>query len=456
MEQYTILDAVLLPIYTIIILVVANIYAKKRKETQPLYRYYMPGLVAKMIGGLGVALVYTLYYSGGDTIEYYNNVLALQNLAMYNSGSFWNVMISKGDSSLLYYFNTETGYAVYARDPKAWAVVKIAFFIVSFSFQSYLTTSVLCATISFSGIWRLYKVFALEFPDLTKQMAISFLFIPSVFFWGSGLLKDTFTLGALGFFYTGLYYIFVKRKQVLLNLLAIVLSAYTIISIKPYILVGLLPAMILWLVQLNVGKIQIRTVRALSLPFLMIVGIGFGYLLMMVMGDALADYQVESILEKAKITQRDLKSDYYQGNSYDIGEFDSTIPSMMGKFPIATFSAIFRPLIVESNNLVMFISGVENLILLIFALRVVILVRGYRIFSYFFKNHMLTFSLFFAIFFAFSVGLSTSNFGSLVRYKIPSIPFFVAGLFLIQHIRRKEIEENEKNRTVWVDQTSFS
>jgi hypothetical protein len=456
MEQYTILDAVLLPIYTIIILVVANIYAKKRKETQPLYRYYMPGLVAKMIGGLGVALVYTLYYSGGDTIEYYNNVLALQNLAMYNSGSFWNVMISKGDSSLLYYFNTETGYAVYARDPKAWAVVKIAFFIVSVSFQSYLTTSVLCATISFSGIWRLYKVFALEFPDLTKQMAISFLFIPSVFFWGSGLLKDTFTLGALGFFYTGLYYIFVKRKQVLLNLLAIVLSAYTIISIKPYILVGLLPAMILWLVQLNVGKIQIRTVRALSLPFLMIVGIGFGYLLMMVMGDALADYQVESILEKAKITQRDLKSDYYQGNSYDIGEFDSTIPSMMSKFPIATFSAIFRPLIVESNNVVMFISGVENLILLIFALRVVILVRGYRIFSYFFKNHMLTFSLFFAIFFAFSVGLSTSNFGSLVRYKIPSIPFFVAGLFLIQHIRRKEIEENEKNRTVWVDQTSFS
>ena len=88
MEHYTILDAVLLPIYTIIILVAANIYAKKRKETQPLYRYYMPGLVAKMIGGLGVALVYTLYYPGGDTIEYYSNVLALQNLAMYNGDSF--------------------------------------------------------------------------------------------------------------------------------------------------------------------------------------------------------------------------------------------------------------------------------------------------------------------------------------------------------------------------------
>jgi hypothetical protein len=282
------------------------------------------------------------------------------------------------------------------------------------------------------------------------------LFIPSVFFWGSGLLKDTFTLGALGFFFAGLYHIFVKKNRVGLNFMAVIISGYVIAAIKPYILVGLLPAMILWLVQLNVGKIKVRTVRALSLPFLLITGIAFGYLLMVAMGDALAEYQVESILDKAKVTQRDLKSDYYQGNSFDIGEYDSTIPSMLSKFPIATFSAIFRPLIVESNNLVMFISGLENLILLIFTIRVLVLVRGYRVFGYFFKNHMLTFSLFFAIFFAYSVGLSTSNFGSLVRYKIPCVPFFVASLYLIQYLRLKDIEEANLNRRQWVDASSFT
>lgn len=456
MQYYSILDAILLPIYSIIILMAANIYAKNRKETEPLYRYYMPGLIAKMVGGLGLAFVYTLYYTGGDTLEYYSNVLAAQKLAIYNFDSFWHVMTAEANTSLLYYFNSETGYAVYAKDPKAWAVVKIALFIVTASFQSYLTTTILCATISFAGIWRLYKVFALEFPDLKKEMAISFLFIPSVFFWGSGLLKDTFTLGALGFFFAGLYHIFVKKNRVGLNFMAVIISGYVIAAIKPYILVGLLPAMILWLVQLNVGKIKVRTVRALSLPFLLITGIAFGYLLMVAMGDALAEYQVESILDKAKVTQRDLKSDYYQGNSFDIGEYDSTIPSMLSKFPIATFSAIFRPLIVESNNLVMFISGLENLILLIFTIRVLVLVRGYRVFGYFFKNHMLTFSLFFAIFFAYSVGLSTSNFGSLVRYKIPCVPFFVASLYLIQYLRLKDIEEANLNRRQWVDASSFT
>ncbi|MBL0097767.1 MAG: hypothetical protein IPP46_15655 [Bacteroidetes bacterium] len=134
-------------------------------------------------------------------------------MAIIDFESFWHVMTEPPTTAHLYYFNNETGYAVYSRDPKAWAVVKLAFFIVAASLQSFLVTTVLCATISFAGIWRLFKVFATEFPDLKKEMAISFLFIPSVFFWGSGLLKDTFTLSALGFFFqVYTIYWFVKKK----------------------------------------------------------------------------------------------------------------------------------------------------------------------------------------------------------------------------------------------------
>jgi hypothetical protein len=67
------------------------------------------------------------------------------------------------------------------------------------------------------------------------------------------------------------------------------------------------------------------------------------------------------------------------------------------------------------------------------------------------KNHLLTFSLIFSLFFAFSVGISTSNFGSLVRYRIPALPFFVACLFIMQYyfdLRNREekpVETDEKN-----------
>jgi len=46
-------------------------------------------------------------------------------------------------------------------------------------------------------------------------------------------------------------------------------------------------------------------------------------------------------------------------------------------------------------------------------------------------NIFLFFTVYFSVFFAFSVGLTTSNFGSLVRYKIPAIPFFLISLIII-------------------------
>lgn len=448
MKYYSFLDLLLLPLYLLVIIAGARMYARSKVKKDPIYKYFTAGLVAKLMGGLSLAIVYTFYYPGGDTIHYFSDSVVVQKLAFYNIKSFTKVMFGPASGANFYYFNDDTGYAAYCMDPKTWTVVKLTFFVTLFSFRCFSVATVLCAMLSFAGVWRLYKVFASEFPELKKEMAISFLFVPSVFFWGSGILKDTFTFGALGFLFGGLYSVFVKKDNYFSSVFAVIISSYIIISIKPYILVGLLPAIILWYVQLNVGKINAETVRFLSIPLLVLAGLGTGYLILSFMGESLAEYKIDNILEKARITQRDLKSDYYQGNSFDIGDFDSTIPSILSKFPIATFSAIFRPLVVESNNFVMFLSGLENLVLLIYFLRITILVRGYGFIRYLFRHHMLTFSFFFALLFAFSVGLSTSNFGSLVRYKIPCIPFFVASLFLIRHLRMKDLEIARSKRIV--------
>lgn len=48
----------------------------------------------------------------------------------------------------------------------------------------------------------------------------------------------------------------------------------------------------------------------------------------------------------------------------------------------------------------------------------------------------------FALLFALFVGATTPNFGTLVRYKIPAMPFYVLAIFLIRnnydlHIKNK-------------------
>ena len=431
MNVYSLLDILFVPVYLFIILFAARIYQAKRIIDHPEYRYLFPGLIAKIVGGVGLALVYTLYYPGGDTLQYYWDSLAFQKLIFVDFKSFWHVFTKKAEISNFYYFNDETGYPAYCRDPKAWFVVKISLFIVGFSMQSYLITTILCSTLSFIGIWKMYRVFAQEFPEIQKQMAISFLFVPSVFFWGSGLLKDTFTLAALGFFVSGVYNTFISNKSVIKGAFTMILSGFVIVSIKPYILVGLVPSLILWMIFKFIQKIEIPTLRSISFPLLLLAGIVFGYAFLQIMGDSLQEYKLDSFLDKAAVNQKDLKSDYHKGNSFDIGEFDPSVQGISSKFFIATFSAIYRPMIFEVNNVVMFLASIENLLILILTFRVLWYIRFFRFFKYIKSHHLLMFSFSFAILFAFFIGLSTSNFGALVRYKMPALPFLFFGLLSI-------------------------
>ena len=69
-----------------------------------------------------------------------------------------------------------------------------------------------------------------------------------------------------------------------------------------------------------------------------------------------------------------------------------------------------------------------------------------RVFSAIAKESYVLFAITFSLMFAFSVGLSTANFGAMARYKIPAIPFFVSALAivwgLLQEKMKQEMLEN--------------
>ncbi len=101
-------------------------------------------------------------------------------------------------------------------------------------------------------------------------------------------------------------------------------------------------------------------------------------------------------------------------------------------------AGLYRPFLWEARNPVMLIAGIENFAMLLLSLYVLLLAcvaifktgPGYMLRTMF-DNSLIVFSFIFAITFAFSVGLTTANFGALVRYKIPLIPFFLSGLFIV-------------------------
>lgn len=436
-ENLSIFDFLLPPIYLLMVFFYAHIIKKKHILDHPEYKYFVSGLMVRIGGAFALGFVYFFYYSGGDTVNYFQTASACSKLFFKNQDQFWAAWLTDA-KGYFFQFDDETGFPVYAhRDHHSFFVVRLLIPIVTLGGYSYFASAILTATITYSGIWKLYQTFLQEFPNLKKEFAIAILFIPSCVFWGSGLMKDSFTLSAVGWFTYAFYFFFIKKKRKAGLMIILLLSSYIILAIKPYIFFALLPGSILWLSNNVIKKINNVYVRFLATPILLLVGLGSGFLVLSNMGDSLGLYQVDSVLDRAVTVQQDMKAEYYGGKSFDIGDFDASVSGVLSKAPVAIFAGIFRPGIWDVRNVVMLISSLENTYLLLLTLFLLIRLKIFGFFKLIRMNPMLLFAMLFSLFFAFSVGLTVANFGSLVRLRIPELPFFVSGLFILRYLYEK-------------------
>ncbi|HNP99441.1 MAG TPA: hypothetical protein PKK99_10320, partial [Bacteroidia bacterium] len=422
---------------------VAQRIRSKNIEKDPSYRYYVTGMMVKMFGAIAVCLVYVFYYGGGDTINYHIDCVAVSKLFLKHPWQAIRFTFLPIDAEMYYSFDNETGWLFYGYDSKAMVVDKFNWFFCFLSFNSFIGQTMLLSFICYFSIWRLYKMFLIEFPDMERNFAIAILFMPSVVFWGSGLLKDSITFAAVAAFTASFHHLLKVRKRNMANIFIIVISSYILILIKPYIFFAVLPGSLLWFVGFQLSKLKNPILKSAVAPLLIFISIISGYLMLRLMGESLGEYSVTKVLDKAYVTNQDLKQDYYQGASFDIGDFDPTVQGILGKLPAAINAALFRPYLWEAYTAGMLMSSLENFLLLIMTIYLLLKMRVYNFFLLMFRHHVLFFSVFFSLFFSFSVGLTTSNFGSLVRYKIPAIPFYVASLFIIHYTYKKDIEKKE-------------
>lgn len=439
-------DFLLLPIYLFIIGQIAGSYQKRKSRENPVYKYFVRGLMAKIGGGILLCIIYTQYYQGGDTTAYFESSTYLFNL-MFKHPDIWaKIMMNDLRWENYFYFDSETGYPGYYRDPQSFTVVRLTWIFHFLSLKRYLFTTVLLASVCYLGVWRLFLMFNELYPGMQRAFSFSVLFIPSVLFWGSGVLKDSYTLSAACWFTYSFYRVFIMPKKVFINLIMMVLTALLITQIKPYIFLALLPGSFLWLTLHRLKGIQNAAFRFLIAPVVGGVIMLGGYLAFTGIQQNLSQYSsIDKVLEKAVVTQQDLKQDYYQGNSFDIGEFDNSITGILSKFPVAFTAGLFRPFLWEANNPVMLIAGLENAFMLGLTLFILFRIGPVAFVKAVSSNPMLFFSLIFAIFFSFSVGLTTANFGALVRYKIPALPYYISSILIMYNLYvRKPGEEDEE------------
>ena len=415
---------------------IGYIRQRNRQTLQPYYRFYVPGLFIKLMGGLTFAGVYLFYYKGGDTMDYFSGAYAMRNLCFESPSLYFDLMFNEITwEKYTSYFNSETLWppSHLTRKEENFNVIRIASIPAILTWNSFLASTLLFAYICYTAIWKVYELFCNVFPELIRPLAWAFLFLPSFFFWGSGIMKDTISIFAICHIVVGAYQIFAKKNRKFNVLIWTVLMAYLLLVIKPYLLLAMLPGLAIWFTFERVQRIRNFFVRVFGLPILM--GGIFGILFSLYIGSSeqLGYYAADKAFKQAAIIQQDLlREESYGKNSFNIGTFEPTPAGVASKAPAAINAGVFRPYIWEARSPFIVVSALENLFLLVFFIYSLIKLRQ-RLFTETFKHPILAFCFVFFILVAFVTGLTTANFGALVRYKTPMLPFFVSYFVILNY-----------------------
>ena len=436
-------DLLLTPLYLGLIYAVAfavrgqvtNIYTRK---------YFIPALSMKLIGAIALGLIYQFYYGGGDTFNYFIHS-SLMYEAFGDSFAVGLKLLTSNGERLPEFAKYTANMFWWQPDSTELVIVRIATVLGMFCFNTYTIVGLFFACISFSGMWAMFMTFAKIRPQVYKQLAIAVFFIPSVFFWGSGLMKDSLCLGALGWLFYAFYQGAIQKKRLLKSVIVGGLAAYLLYVTKVYILLSFLPPALVWVFNENSQRIKNAAVRMIAKPFLLGAGALVAVFAMSNLTEGNDSYDVDKIGKKSKITADYLYqvSVQQEGSAYTLGEQDGTIEGMVKLAPQAIIVALFRPFLWEARNPVMLLSALESSFFLFFTLRILFRVGASRFFGSIARTPILVLSFVFALVFGASVGIISNNFGTLVRYKIPLIPFYVAALYILQDVS----SEGQKGRS---------
>lgn len=432
-------DILVTPVIIFLVYLVAYL-VRPRVTDAANRRYYFPALTLKIIGALALGFIYQFYYGGGDTFAFHTHGSRhIWNAFVESPERGFELLFSNGEMSGRHWDISDKIW--YFRDQKSFFIIRIATVLDLLTFSSYSGTAVLFAVISFIGGWMLFLTFYRKYETIHSWIALSCLFVPSVIFWGSGLLKDTITLAFLGIGTYCVNVLFIEGRFKPGFILLLVFSCYVLYAVKIYILMAFLIAVVVWVFSSYYFHLRSQMLRILAVPFVIILCAILSYTGVQEVVKENPQYALDRIAETVRVTAYDIR--YWTGkdagSGYSLGELDGSLQSVIRLAPSAIGVSLFRPFLWEVRNPLMVLSALESLLSLIITVWVLIKVKGY-----FFKaiaSPEVAFCFVFGLVFAFGVGVASYNFGTLARYKIPLFPYYFSGLAMILYRARMYRED---------------
>lgn len=435
---FSINDFFLVPLCLLIMYAILRSRASACKD-DTIRKYYYSAFYFRIFCVIAYSIITAYYFGGGDTALFYQGIQDFR-AALADNFNYFSYIVNSSELddgnplSPYFMFDNYSGDVTYnyMRIAGNLFVPRLGVLPSLIFLNSYLCICFCFMMFALGGAIRLFKTFYYYYPSARRELALATIFLPSVGFWSSGLLKDTVCFGCVGFIVYGALNVIIRKRKIISSLLWIAVCSYLLFTIKTYIFLVLLLALTIWIFAETNKLIKEKTLRQIFAFLTFIIGVTAGYFMVQYFTslETLKQYQLDNIVSSAENQRNNyLIVDQQLGQQTSYYSINSSNPFLLVVNSIgATF---FRPFLWEIKSAASVLSAIEALGFLLLTVNL-FFKKGIALpFRMIFKDPRILMCFVFAMIFAVGVGASTANFGTLSRYKIPCMPFYMIMLLLL-------------------------
>lgn len=277
----------------------------------------------------------------------------------------------------------------------------------------------LMAGVAFLGKLASYRGVRIALPMIApSRVAIAMLLVPSVVFWSSGIVKESFAVTGLGL--CMLWLAKVSNKSLFRGLHLAGTGLLLVYLFKPYLLFPFALSAGTW-----IGLHRTRRSNLAFKPVYLIIAVVAIVSAVIGLSAVFPEFSPSRIGESAAQLQQ-YGAQTGGGSNYTLGNTETTTLSGQLAFaPIALITVLIRPFFFEIRNFSMLIASVEATILLVLLVQLFRHNSPLEIIATVRRTPPLAYCLVFTLVAGLAIGLATSNFGTLSRYRIPMMSYYV-------------------------------
>lgn len=442
--------------YVIILRYYIRKYVFVKNDDASIYRFAIYSWYLRILGGIFIYYFYLFYYGGGDVINYVRDstslfIFSTEHFFTFVKYVFYSIAHEDFAGYFFYdnefYFkwtNLQLGMA-YLLDFHSEMVSIFYYPFIFLGLGGYLPSLVVFNAVYVIVIAKFIKSYLQFNNSYLKTYHYLICNQPSILVWTSAPFKESFALLFMMYTAKNLFEEKVSLYKFFISIFAIYLSYL----VKPYIGFTFLAIFVI------VYMIKNRVLFSKNVFYMLLYNILFAILFLisiyfsMQLAQKTGKYGPDKVLDRAYLVYIDLQYNdtYYTqtgGSVYDLGPLEPTLSSFISKFPLATFTAVFRPFLTEGRKGVILLASLETTFLLFLFLYASIKYNIFKIIREIYNQKVLFYLFIFSIVLLFFIGLTSGNFGNLIRYRVP--PYFFFWLIFFTAVQKLAYEASYRWR----------